>query len=105
MTKKELIVEQFRSATHPVLDERTLEKVIKTYLEDTKYNNKQVYKHKQYTLELSSNNWILSRTVGETTRTVVLLPDELKLLDINDIQGTLPNLAYYVDFIVNRFGM
>lgn len=102
---KEMYINEFKYAAEPVLEQSSLDNVINIYLENVSSNSITKYTYKQYQLEFFSNNWILSRTVSGMTKKVVLQDDELKLLDVNDIQGSLPDLAYYIDFIKNRFGM
>lgn len=103
--KKNKYLINFLEVYKPVLRENKLRRIADIYLEDKKSKNMQVYKHDVYQLEFFSNYWVLSRTIEGITRKVVLQKDELELLDVNDIQGSLPDLIYYVDVIKGRLGM
>lgn len=77
----------------------------KRYIE-AKVNNKiTTYTYSYFKLEQYEDSWILTRTIDGEERRVELNEGELELLDINDIEGTLPELTYYVDMIEQKFGM
>lgn len=85
--------------------EKLREEVLATYLEAKRTDRVKKYQYSYYTLEVFNNIWVLAREYNGLVRKVVLNKEELEMLDINDIEGTLKDLAYYVDMVEQKFGM
>ncbi|MGB4129991.1 MAG: hypothetical protein WBK59_03470 [Acholeplasmatales bacterium] len=85
--------------------EEPLDSYFQRYINAKQNNTMRTYKYKHHILEHFGNDWVLTRDLGNHIKRVKLTEEEIELIDLQDIEGSLPEVSHYVDFIKNRIGM